>query len=356
LRKIKKEKKEKKIKKDKKVKKEKNKNDDKVEVKVEDDKNEIDTSVNSTNNTFENTKTSSINTPLISNSTETSSNQNISSSNVEQSLRKNHKKENMTNVESQKDTADTLTLNNSTTEASKTEKNKENESTEENLKNIPNNQNETHIEVNPSHTVTETQESNKNSTIVEAINKSAENNSVSPLNLETLKTISGDINLSFTLPKFDTTFLQQTNCQESCVKKCTILYTKYEEIKDCGTKGCNCNDTDLINALVSIKKQLSNSNSDENPSVFLKTLLNSLIIVSLLSLAFSLAIIGIVIYRKKKDTPTYYNEYDSINLNFPDELLEEGKKNEGKVFDSHYELMTTEIEDDDTNELCIRDF
>jgi len=59
----------------------------------------------------------------------------------------------------------------------------------------------------------------------------------------------------------------------------------------------------------------------------------------------------VVIYRKRDQSVC--NNYDSIDLNYGKEIMED--KAEGKIFESHYELMSTELEEED-KELCIRDF
>jgi hypothetical protein len=151
----------------------------------------------------------------------------------------------------------------------------------------------------------------------------------------------------------------QTKCFATCVDKCKKTYPENtKEISSCAIKACNCEQSE-IDAILS-------STTDSKVKAAVKLLqpsrtwlggvIDGLIVISLISLTVSIIMIGVMILKRRENASPekYENNYDSINLDFSRELCED-KMIDARIFESNYELMTTEIEDED-REICIRDF
>jgi hypothetical protein len=135
----------------------------------------------------------------------------------------------------------------------------------------------------------------------------------------------------------------QSKCFETCVDKCKSSYSLISEVKQCALKACLCEESDL--------SILTQTTQEQSNSLF-NFFIDVLIVISILSLTVSLVVIGMMIYRSRQVELKYENLHDSLNLDYSKEMAEE--KVEQKLFESNYELMTTE--DFEEKEICIRDF
>jgi hypothetical protein len=130
-----------------------------------------------------------------------------------------------------------------------------------------------------------------------------------------------------------------STCSAYCLKRCDESYpTDVITARDCKIKACLCTEKQIItkNPQYEIKK--------ENPKGIFDYLIDAIVIVSLLALILSIVVIGVTIMTMQKK--------DKVE---PSEDADQ-RSNEEKLYDSgnsHYELMTTEIED---HECDIRDF
>ena len=193
-----------------------------------------------------------------------------------------------------------------------------------------------HNKTHHQNTTTTAEEESASSDLVDAVNKEPENNSETDLKL---------IKENGAKPAKSIKMLQ-VKCFDSCVDECKKNYSNNElEMKNCAAKACKCDSTDIANITFTIIQ----------PATWGSLIIDSLIVMSLISLATSIVMIGILMYKRRENsTDKYENQYDSINLDFSREICEE--KIDARIFESHYELMTTEVEEADYKEICIRDF
>ena len=132
----------------------------------------------------------------------------------------------------------------------------------------------------------------------------------------------------------------QSTCFDTCVEKCKSTYSSLSEIKSCAIKACLCEESTLS----------INESSSESSSTIFAFLIDTLIVLSLFSLIISLIVIGTMVVKSQSSPSKYGSEPDNIALDFSREMEE---KADQRLFESNYELMTTEdIED---KEICIRD-
>ena len=85
--------------------------------------------------------------------------------------------------------------------------------------------------------------------------------------------------------------------------------------------------------------------------------INSIIVLSVISLVALIVMIAFSLLKRtnKGNLKNYHDIPDMIDNNFSHELYGE-KIIDPRLVESNYELMTTEIEDGDEKEICIRDF
>ena len=150
---------------------------------------------------------------------------------------------------------------------------------------------------------------------------------------------------------------QQIKCMTECVEKCDMTFSNVVESADCKVKTCLCDENNII---ISDKKEIKTINSSGSEKYNLASLfLNCLVGLSILFLTASLIMLCIIISRNK-NSDLNNSQYDTLIL---DNSLESNQNNykildeklvENELYDSRYELMTTEIEDEER--ISIRDF
>ncbi len=136
----------------------------------------------------------------------------------------------------------------------------------------------------------------------------------------------------------------QNKCFAECVEKCEMTYPNLpEESKECKIKSCLCDENDVA-------AQPNQVESQTNHKFYLATaFMNFLVFLSVLFLSASLIILCAILLKKKdSNTNTNNSDYDTLDVNKidTDKVLDE-KLLYSQLFDSNYELMTTEdIEED----------